>query len=139
MRFVVEDVNQQVIDEFRHRGGKVGGPLAGQQLLLLTHQGATTGTIRTTPLGWFDDAGTPVVFASNAGAKKHPQWYVNLLARPDVVVEIGTTQLPAVARVVEGDERESLWLRVIHEKPFLVAHQESTGGRIIPLIRLEEL
>ena len=139
MRDVADDFNQQVIDEFRERGGKVGGPLAGQQLLLLTHQGARSGAIRTTPLGYFDDDGTPVVFASMMGAKRHPQWYFNLVARPDVVVEVGTSQVPARARVVEGDEREALWLRVIQEKPFLVAHQEATGGRVIPLIRLEEL
>ena len=133
----VSDFNEQVIDEYRANDGELSGPLQGQQVLLVTHKGARTGTVRTTPLGYFDDAGTPVLFASAMGAPTHPQWYFNLRANPDVAVEIGTDAFAATARVVEGAEREALWDRVIEEKPFLPAHQEATGGRTIPLIRLE--
>lgn len=132
------DFNAQVVDEFRANGGRVGGPLAGQQVLLVTHRGARTGTVRTTPLGYFDDAGTPVLFASAMGAPKHPQWFHNLVANPDVAVEVGTDAFAARARVVEGAERDELWARVVAAKPFLAAHQEATGGRLIPLIRLED-
>ena len=132
------DFNEAVIDEYRARDGALSGPLAGQQVLLLTHKGARTGKIRTTPLGYFEDLdGTPVLFASSMGAAKHPQWYFNLVANPDVAVELGADAFAATARVVEGAEREHLWQRVIEEKPFLVAHQAQTGGRTIPLIRLE--
>ncbi len=131
------DFNEQVIDEYRATRGDLSGPLAGQQVLLLTHKGARTGTIRTTPLGYYDDVGTPVVFASMLGAPKHPQWYFNLLANPDVAVELGSDMFAATARVVEGTERDGLWARVIEEKHFLAAHQLQTGGREIPLIRLE--
>jgi deazaflavin-dependent oxidoreductase (nitroreductase family) len=134
----VSDFNEQVIDEFRASGGRIAdGPLAGQQLLLLTHRGARTGAVRTTPLGYYDDVGTPVVFASMMGAPKHPQWFHNLVANPDVAVELGDDAFAATARVVEGKEREGLWARVIEEKGFLVAHQASAGDRQIPLIRLE--
>ena len=51
------DFNAEVIEEFRANGGKVGGPLAGQDMLLVTHVGAKTGTVRTNPLGYFDDDG----------------------------------------------------------------------------------
>lgn len=135
----MSDFNEQVIDEYRATGGNLSGPLAGQQVLLVTHKGARTGTIRTTPLGYFDDFGTPVVFASMMGAPKHPQWYFNLIANPEVAVELGDSQFAATARVVEGIEREGLWARVIDEKHFLAAHQLQTGGREIPLIRLEEI
>jgi deazaflavin-dependent oxidoreductase (nitroreductase family) len=135
----VSDLNEAVIDEYRETGGRLSGVLAGQQVLLLTHKGARTGTIRTTPLGYFDDFGTPVVFASSMGAPKHPQWYFNLVANPDVAVELGDAQFAATARVVEGAERDALWARVIEEKHFLAAHQLQTGGRQIPLIRLEEI
>jgi deazaflavin-dependent oxidoreductase (nitroreductase family) len=134
----MSDFNEQVIDEFRSRGGRIAdGPLAGQQLLLVTHKGARTGQVRTTPLGYYDDAGTPVVFASLMGAPTHPQWFHNLVANPDVAVEIGDDAYAATARVVEGTEYEGLWARVIQEKGFLVAHQASAGDRRIPLIRLE--
>jgi deazaflavin-dependent oxidoreductase (nitroreductase family) len=134
----VSDVNEAVIDEYRENGGRLSGPLAGQQVLLVTHKGARTGAVRTTPLGYFEDLdGTPVLFASMRGAAKHPQWNFNLVANPDVAVELGDEMFAATARVIEGAEREHLWLRVIEAKPFLRAHQESTGGRVIPLIRLE--
>jgi deazaflavin-dependent oxidoreductase (nitroreductase family) len=133
----VTDFNEQVIDEYRERGGDLTGPLAGQQVLLLTHKGARTGTVRTTPLGYYDDFGTPVVFASMMGAPKHPQWYFNVVANPDVAVELGNDMFAATARVVEGPERAALWERVVAEKHFLGAHQAQTGGRVIPLIRLE--
>jgi deazaflavin-dependent oxidoreductase (nitroreductase family) len=132
------DVNEQVIDEFRARGGHIAdGPLAGQQLLLITHKGARSGQVRTTPLGYYDDVGTPVVFASLMGGPSHPQWFHNLVANPDVAVEIGDDAYAATARVVEGKEYDGLWARVVEEKGFLVAHQASAGDRRIPLIRLE--
>jgi len=135
----VTDWNEQVIEEFRANRGKLGGPLAGQDLVLLTMQGARTGRVRTVPLGCFDDDGTAVVFASSMGAPAHPQWYFNLLANPDVVVERGGEQYPARARAVDGDEHDELWARVIEAKPFLVAHQAAAHPRRIPLIRLEEV
>lgn len=132
------DFNEQVIDEFRANDGRVGGPLAGQHLALVTHKGARTGSVRTTPLGYYEDLdGTPVVFASMMGAPTHPQWYFNLVTNPDVAVEIGDDAFAATARVVDGADRDALWERIVVDKPFLGAHQAATGGRIIPLIRLE--
>jgi deazaflavin-dependent oxidoreductase (nitroreductase family) len=134
----VSDFNEQVIDEYRANDGALTGPLAGHQVLLLTHKGARTGIVRTTPLGYYDDVGTPVVFASGMGSPRHPQWVFNLREFPNVAVELGGDAFSAVAREVEGAERDALWARVIEEKPFLVAHQAQTGGRLIPLIRLEQ-
>jgi deazaflavin-dependent oxidoreductase (nitroreductase family) len=134
----VSDFDQQVIDALRTSGGVLTeGPLAGQQLLLVTHRGARTGTVRTTPLGYYDDVGTPVVFASGMGAPVHPQWVFNLRVHPHVAVEINGEAFAATAREVEGKERESLWTRVIEEKSFLVEHQQRAEPRQIPLIRLE--
>ena len=134
----MSDFNEQVIDEYRATDGELTGPLAGQQVLLVTHRGARTGTVRTTPLGYFDDFGTPVVFASGMGSPSHPQWVFNLREHPGVAVELRGDAFSAVAREVVGKEREALWARVIEEKPFLVDHQAKTGGRVIPLIRLEQ-
>jgi deazaflavin-dependent oxidoreductase (nitroreductase family) len=134
----VSDFNEQGIDEYRANDGVLTGPLAGQQVLLVTHKGARTGTVRTTPLGYYDDFGTPVVFASGMGAPRHPQWVFNLREFPNVAVELNGDAFSATAREVEGKEREALWARVIEEKPFLVAHEAKTGGRVIPLIRLEQ-
>ena len=135
----VTDFNEQVIDAYRANDGELTeGPLAGVPLLLLTHKGARTGRVRTTPLGYYDDAGTPVVFASGMGAPKDPQWVHNLREFPGVAVELGGHAFSAVARIVEGPERDALWLRLIEDKPFLVEHAASAAPRQIPLIRLEQ-
>ena len=63
------------------------------------------------------------------GAPNHPQWFHNLVANPDVTVELGDDHFAARARVVEGDERAALWSRVIDDKPFLGQHQESRRPR----------
>ena len=134
----MSDWNEQVIDALRSNDGVLTeGPLAGQQLLLITHKGAKTGTIRTTPLGYYDDVGTPVLFASGMGSPAHPQWVYNLRANPNVAVELLGEAYAATAREPEGKEREALWARVIQEKPFLVEHQAKANPRQIPLIRLE--
>src|ERR1051326_2650279 len=85
------DPNQHVIDEFRANGGRVGGNFEGRTLLLLHHRGAKTGTERVNPLACqrlSDDA--VAVFASKGGAPTHPDWFHNVVANPDVTVEIGT-------------------------------------------------
>lgn len=128
--------NQRVIAEFRAAGGVVGGPLAGRMLLLLSTRGAKSGLRRTTPLRYFSDGGTPVVFASNLGAARHPAWYHNLVAEPAVEVEVGVERFGARAVVVEGEARARLWERVVAEYPFLAEHQARTS-RQIPLVALE--
>lgn len=95
--------NRQVIDEFRARGGTVGGRFAGLPLLLLTTVGARSGQRRTVPLTYVADGGRYVVAAGAAGAD--PAWYHDLLAHPAVTVEVGTAVVAAVARPAAGRPR----------------------------------
>src|SRR5258708_35453810 len=104
-----EDYNQTVIEEFRANGGRVGGPFEGFPLLLLHHTGAKTGTERINPLAYqrlSDDS--VAIFASKGGAPTTPDWFYNLVAHPDVKVEIGTETFAAHVRVAEGAERETI-------------------------------
>ena len=106
------DWNQQIIEEFRANEGRVGGRFEGRTLLLLHHTGAKSGTARVNPVAYqrlSDDS--VAVFASKGGAPKNPDWYYNLVAHPDVEVEIGTENYSAHARVAEGAERETIWTR----------------------------
>ena len=84
----MSDFNTEIIEEFRSSGGKVGGPFAGAPILLLTTTGAKTGKQRTNPLAYLPDGDRVIVFASKAGAPTNPDWYHNLLAHPDVTIEI---------------------------------------------------
>src|SRR5207237_9543731 len=102
-RFRVTDWNQKIIEEFRTNEGRVGGNFEGRTLLLLHHTGAKTGTERINPLAYQRLSDNAVaVFASKGGAPKTPDWFHNLVAHPNVQVQIGTETFSARARVAEG-------------------------------------
>ena len=82
--------NGTVIEDFRANDGKVGGACAGAPMILITHKGAKSGKEYTSPLVYTRDADNVVIIASKGGAPEHPQWFRNLVANPDVVVEIGS-------------------------------------------------
>ena len=125
------EVNRQIVEEYRASGGRIERLGGTSRMLLLTTVGARTGRPRTTPMMFMRDGDRVVVYASNVGAPRHPAWYHNLLAHPEVSVELGTERFGAVARVTSGEERERLW----HLFPF-PEHQDKTS-RLIPVVALE--
>ena len=130
------DWNRSIIEEFRANGGKVGGPFEGRPLLLLHTVGAKTGRVRTNPLAYMVDGERLVIFASKAGAPTNPDWYHNLLAHPEVTVEVGTETFPVRAKEVTGAERDELWERQVALIPSFREYEEKTM-RTIPVIALE--
>ena len=128
--------NRQLIEEFRANRGKSGGPMEGRPLLLLTTTGAKSGQLRTTPMMYIPDGDRLLVITSNAGAPVHPDWYRNLVAYPEVTVEVGNEIFEAIAIVTEGPERQRLWTRVVELYPFFADHQAKVT-RQIPVIVLE--
>jgi deazaflavin-dependent oxidoreductase (nitroreductase family) len=128
--------NRQLIEEFRANRGKSGGPMEGRPLLLLTTTGAKSGQLRTTPMMYIPDGDRLLVIASNAGAPVHPDWYRNLVAYPEVTVEVGKEIFEAIATVTEGPERQRLWTRVVELYPFFADHQAKVT-RQIPVIVLK--
>jgi len=132
--------NEQVIQEFRTNKGQVGhlgGFLKDFPILLLTTTGAKSGRPHTTPLMYVTDEGRPIVFASAGGSPKNPAWYHNLVAHPQVGVEIGEESFGAVAVVAQGAKRERLWELAVDSNPPLGSYRETLDRRI-PLIMLEE-
>jgi deazaflavin-dependent oxidoreductase (nitroreductase family) len=132
----MSDFNADIIREFRSSGGAVGGPLEGVPLVLVTHRGAKSGALRTTPLRYYSDGGRLILFASNLGAASHPAWFHNLVANPRITVEVGDESYEASATVLRGEARDDLWKRLVEDLPFLVEHQERAGEREIPLVAL---
>ncbi len=130
--------NRQLIEEFRANRHKTDGPFKGRPLLLLTTTGAKSGERRTTPMMYVPDGERLLVIASNAGAATHPDWYRNMLAHPQVTVEIGTETFDALATVTEGEERQRLWNRIVELYPFFADHQAKIS-RQIPVIELSRL
>ena len=132
----VNDWNSSIIEEFRANGGKVGGRFEGRNLLLLHTTGARTGQARTNPLAYLADGDRFVVFATKAGAPRNPDWYHNVIAHPEVTIEVGTETFPVRARVATGGEREELWARQVALFPAFGDYGERTE-RAIPVVVLE--
>ncbi|MFE7132811.1 nitroreductase/quinone reductase family protein [Streptomyces sp. NPDC057638] len=130
---------QQVIDEFRANGGRVGGPFEGARLILLTTTGARSGARHTTPLGYLPDGGERIlVIASAGGSPRHPAWYHNLVAQPRVTVEDGSFIYDAEATVLTGEERDRVFARAVEAEPGWAEYQ-TKAGRQLPVIALTEL
>jgi deazaflavin-dependent oxidoreductase (nitroreductase family) len=129
------DFNRALIAEFRSNGGRTSGPFADAPLLLLTTTGARSGRPHTTPLVHGIDGDDLFVIASMGGAPSHPAWFHNLVAHPVVQVEVGPDTFAATAVVVEGDERDRLYVKQATERPAFAEYQQRTS-RIIPVVRL---
>jgi len=134
---MADDRNRQIIEEFRANGGRVGGRFEGRSLLLLHHRGAKTGTERVNPLAYQPlGDGAMAVFASKGGSPTNPDWFHNVVAEPEVTIEVGDRTIEATARVAEGEERERIWERQTREIPIFGEYQERSGRRI-PVVILE--
>lgn len=128
--------NEQIIAEFRANNGRVGGMHAGIDMLLLTTTGRRTGLERVTPLAHTWDGDRAVVAASNGGSDQNPAWFHNVLADPDVTVEVGGRTVPARAVVPEGPERDRLWAAHVEAMPPFGDYEKGTD-RVIPVVVLE--
>jgi deazaflavin-dependent oxidoreductase (nitroreductase family) len=131
----IQTMNKKIIEEFRANNGKVGGPFAGGNLLILTTRGAKTGLTRVNPLAYLADGDRIIIIASYAGAPSSPPWYHNLVASPEVGVEVGTENFQATARVVDEPDRTPLYDQMAAAMPAFKDYQEKTP-RVIPVIAL---
>jgi deazaflavin-dependent oxidoreductase (nitroreductase family) len=131
----VSDWNTKIIEEFRGNEGRVGGPFEGAPVLLLTTTGRRTGERRTNPMMYLADGDRLLVFASKGGAPTHPDWYRNLVADPQVTVEVGTESYPAHATALEGEERDRLYAEQSRRYPGFAEYQRNTS-RVIPVVAL---
>jgi deazaflavin-dependent oxidoreductase (nitroreductase family) len=127
--------NRRIIEEFRENEGRVGGQFEGAPLLLLHTTGAKSGQTRIHPVMYLDLDGHRYVFASKAGADSDPDWYRNLVANPEVEVEVGSETHEATAVPVTGAERDRVYAEQATRYPGFVEYQEKTT-RVIPVVEL---
>jgi len=132
-----EDFNGKVIEEFRANGGKVGGWFEGQTILLLHHTGAKSGAERVNPLVYQQVGDSYAIFASRAGAPRHPDWYYNLVAHPDATAEVGTGTVHVRARVADPAERDPIYARQKEIAANFADYEKSAAPRVIPVILLD--
>jgi deazaflavin-dependent oxidoreductase (nitroreductase family) len=133
------DYNAALIEEFRSNGGVVTGEFAQAPLVLITTTGAKSGQRRTTPLVHTKNAaGDVVIIASKGGAPNHPHWYLNILANPQVSVELPGEAYEARARVAPEPEREQLYRAQAALMPNFAEYEKQTD-RTIPVVVLERV
>ena len=127
--------NKKIIEEFRANDGKVGGQFANTSLLLLHTTGAKSGLPRINPVAYIADDDKLVIIASKGGAPTNPDWYYNLVANPEVKVEVGTEQFAAKATVTAVPERSQLYAKVAAKYPGFAQYERKTT-RTIPVVTL---
>ena len=132
--------NQKTIDEFHAKNG-LGIGMFGNNLLLMTAVGVKSGEPITTPLVYRRDGNHYIVCASKGGAPDHPQWYANVIANPNVEVEVakdgGTEKFKARARAIaDGPEHDRLYAEQAKIWPAFLDYQKRTS-RVIPVVVLE--
>ncbi len=119
-------------------GGRIGWRLSGMPALELTTTGRKSGEPRSTMLSSpMQPNGSYVIVASRGGDHKHPAWYLNLVATPEVrVVFQGAEPESRIARVATAQERAELWPIITAEHRNYAGYQEKTD-REIPLVFLD--
>jgi deazaflavin-dependent oxidoreductase (nitroreductase family) len=116
--------------------GRVGRRLVHNDMLLLTTTGRRTGRPHTVPLLYLGEGDTLVVIASYGGRDRHPAWYLNLVATPEVEVQVRKGRFRARARTAGPEERSSWWPRVVAAYGDYAVYQTRTD-RMIPVVLLE--
>ena len=120
---------------YRATDGRVAGRLMGSPVLLLTTTGRRTSKERTSPLLYLEEGGNLVVVASMGGARRHPAWYLNLVASGEAQVRVGDRTLRVKAEEVRGEEKRRLWARLVEMYPPYESYQLRTR-REIPVVAL---
>ena len=121
---------------YRLTGGRIGGNLAGNPILLLHTTGRKSGRSYLSPLTYYVDDGRYVIMASNWGQERHPGWYYNLIDRPKTTIQVMGELKVVLAEEVTGEERKRLWRDVTANHPQYVGYQEKMS-RQMPLMALK--
>ena len=121
---------------YEQSDGRIGANLGGRPMLLLRTVGRRTRQARTSALLYVPAGADYVVIASKGGAPQHPGWFHNLIAHPDVEIQVGRQRIKVRARVAEGEERARLWARAdeINQRQYAV--YQSRTRRQIPVVVL---
>ncbi|MEU1763379.1 nitroreductase family deazaflavin-dependent oxidoreductase [Micromonospora sp. NPDC005223] len=132
---IFDSPNTWVAEHIRRFVETDGNARPGMNDLLLTTRGHSSGKLRRTALVYIRDGERYVVAASNAGADRHPAWYLNLVADPNVAVQTGAQTFVARARTATAREKPRLWQLMVATMPSYQGYQEATS-RDIPLERV---
>ncbi|PBC47033.1 nitroreductase [Rhodococcus sp. ACS1] len=125
---------------YRRTGGRLGSKWRvgsafprGLPVCLLTTTGRKSGEPRISPLLFLEDGDRIILVASQGGLPKHPMWYLNLRANPQVTVQVKSRIRPMTAQVADPGERARLWPRLVDMYADFDNYQAWTD-RTIPVV-----
>ena len=119
---------------YKRTNGKIGGKfLKGSPVALLTTIGRKTGEPRTSPVLYLREGDRVIIAASRAGSEKHPMWYLNLKANPNITVQIKGDVLHLTAREATEQERSEYWPKLVAMYSSFEDYQSWTD-RVIPIL-----
>ena len=124
------------VELYESSGGTEGTTFRDMPVIVLTTLGAKTGKVRKTPLMRVENEGRYAVVASLGGAPKHPVWYYNVKANPQVELQDGPVKQDMTAREVTGEEKAKWWAVAVEAYPDYADYQRKTE-RQIPVFVLE--
>lgn len=128
---------RNLIADMRANGGRPSsGPMAGKPLMILTSKGAKSGADRTAVVTYHREGDRWVIAASKGGSPEHPSWYHNVIAHPDVTIEVDNQVLPARVSEAKGEERDRLWNDHVAQLPEFGEYPKKTD-RVIPMLVVE--
>lgn len=128
--------NEPLIEQFRAAGGRLQ---RRNPVLLLTTTGSKSGRRITVPLNYSRDGDDLVVVASAGGSSRHPAWFTNLVADPDVQIEQGGETFTARAVVAREPRRTQLFDAHVAQMPFFDAYRKRVKAREIPVVVFERV
>ena len=123
------------VRQYEATGGKVGHDWNGTQVLILRTTGRRSGRTRKFPLIYGRDGDRFVVVASKGGAPQNPGGYENLVAHPDVEIQVRDKVIPARARTATPEEKKRVWPIMTEQWPDYDRYQAGTT-RDIPVVLL---
>jgi deazaflavin-dependent oxidoreductase (nitroreductase family) len=127
---------QEHVKRYVETDGAEGHDWQGATVLILTTTGRHSGRSRSTPLIYGTHGDDYLVVASKGGSPAHPSWYLNLLERPEVTVQIRADRFAAHARTATAEEKPELWRLMTSRWPAYDQYQHNTT-REIPVVVLE--
>ena len=123
------------VQKYEETGGAIGHDWNGTSCLILHTRGRKSGTVRKIPLIYGRDGEDYVIIASKGGAPEHPGWYKNLVAHPDIEIQVRDQVIPVTARTGTAADKQRVWPMMVKEWPGYDEYQAGTT-RDIPVVLL---
>lgn len=117
---------------YRLSGGRIMGKMGASEICVVRMQGARSNTWRDVPLMYVPHGEGVILVASLGGAPKNPVWYHNLVAHPDIEVQIKQSTRRLRARLASSDEKAAVWSKCVAAYPAYTDYQKKTT-RDIPV------